>query len=108
MVIFDYSVTFFIYDVHYFSERNASMINSNSPIPLHFQLRKIIEKKIQLGLFKEKIPSERELMEEYDVSRSTVREAISQLVIDGIVEKIAWKRYFYLQKAYSLIGTEIL
>ncbi|PIC63380.1 GntR family transcriptional regulator [Sporosarcina sp. P13] len=63
------------------------MFNPNNPVPLHIQLRKSIEKKIKLGLFKEKIPSERELMETYDVSRSTVREAISQLVIDGILEK---------------------
>ncbi|WP_194841654.1 GntR family transcriptional regulator [Sporosarcina obsidiansis] len=63
------------------------MINPSNPVPLHIQLRKSIEKKIKQGLFKEKIPSERELMETYEVSRSTVREAISQLVIDGILEK---------------------
>lgn len=74
------------------------MINPSSPIPLHIQLRKIIEKKIQQGYFKEKIPSERELMEEYDVSRSTVREAISQLVIDGIVEKVHGKGTFISKK----------
>lgn len=69
------------------SEEVISVINPSSPVPLHIQLRKSIEQKITQGLFEEKIPSERELMETYNVSRSTVREAISQLVIDGILEK---------------------
>ena len=70
------------------------MINPNNSVPLHIQLRKSIEKKINQGLFKEKISSERELMENYEVSRSTVREAISQLVIDGILEKVHGKGTF--------------
>lgn len=74
------------------------MINSENPIPLHIQLRRLIEKKINQGVFKEKIPSERELMEEYNVSRSTVREAISQLVVDGIVEKRHGKGTFIARK----------
>ena len=73
------------------------MINPNHDVPLHIQLRKSIEKKIRQGLFKEKIPSERELMENYNVSRSTVREAVSQLVIDGILEKKHGKGTFISQ-----------
>lgn len=74
------------------------MINPDNPIPLHVQLRKIIEKKITEGNFREKIPSERELMEEYNISRSTVREAISQLVVDGVVEKRHGKGTFISKK----------
>ncbi|MFJ5767251.1 GntR family transcriptional regulator [Lysinibacillus sp. NPDC093210] len=74
------------------------MIHSNNPIPLHIQLRKMIEKKINQGIYTSKIPSERELMEEYSVSRSTVREAISQLVIDGIVEKRHGKGTYITRK----------
>lgn len=63
------------------------MLNPNQDEPLHIQLRKIIERNIRQGAFKEKIPSERQLMEKYNVSRSTVRKAVSHLVIDGILEK---------------------
>ncbi|TCP31554.1 GntR family transcriptional regulator [Scopulibacillus darangshiensis] len=62
-------------------------LDENNPIPLHVQLTNILEKQILDGLYKEKIPSERELMDMYDVSRSTVREAVSTLVQEGILEK---------------------
>ncbi|WP_409366758.1 GntR family transcriptional regulator [Lysinibacillus sp. 38-6] len=74
------------------------MISSNNPIPLHIQLRKIIEKNINQGIYKSKIPSERELMEAYSVSRSTVREAVSHLVNDGIVEKRHGKGTYIARK----------
>lgn len=79
-------------------KESKALINPDNPIPLHVQLRKIIEKKITQGSFKDKIPSERELMEEYNVSRSTVREAISQLVVDGVVEKRHGKGTFISKK----------
>ncbi|WP_085521949.1 GntR family transcriptional regulator [Tuberibacillus sp. Marseille-P3662] len=62
-------------------------LNQKSPLPLHAQLSQIIEKRVQEGYYTEQIPSERELMDEYNVSRSTVREAVSTLVQEGILEK---------------------
>lgn len=62
-------------------------LDFNNPIPLHVQLKKIIEDQILHGFYKDKIPSERELMDMYSVSRSTVREAVSILVREGILEK---------------------
>lgn len=56
-------------------------------IPLHIQLKEIIEKRVLTGEYSGRIPSERELLEEYHVSRSTVRQAIDHLVRDGILEK---------------------
>lgn len=62
-------------------------LDFNNPIPLHVQLKNILEDQILQGFYKDKIPSERELMDMYSVSRSTVREAVSILVREGIVEK---------------------
>jgi GntR family transcriptional regulator len=62
-------------------------LDYNSFIPLHIQLKEKIEKKIRKGIYKDQIPSERQLMEEYHTSRSTVREAIHLLVMEGILEK---------------------
>lgn len=59
---------------------------SNS-IPLHIQLKKIIEAQVTEGVLSEQIPSERQFMEDYNISRSTVREAINLLVREGILEK---------------------
>lgn len=69
-------------------------LNPKDPLPLHIQLRNKLEKLIKEGYYQEKIPSERELMEAYKVSRSTVREAVSHLVRDGILEKVHGKGTF--------------
>jgi len=62
-------------------------IDYNHPLPLHIQLKEFIEQQVAEGVFSGQIPSERQLMEKYNVSRSTVREAISLLVREGILEK---------------------
>lgn len=62
-------------------------LDPKNPIPLHVQLKEILKNEILQGDFKEKIPSERELMDKYSVSRSTVRQAISSLVHEGFLEK---------------------
>lgn len=62
-------------------------LDSNNPIPLHVQLKNILENQILQGYYKDKIPSERELIDMYSVSRSTVREAVSTLVREGVLEK---------------------
>jgi|SRR5690625_911153 len=61
-------------------------LNYINSVPLHIQLKKKIKDKILNREYTEKIPSERELMKEYYVSRSTVRQSISQLVQEGILE----------------------
>ena len=62
-------------------------LDYRSFIPLHIQLKEKIEEQIRNGVYKDQIPSERQLMEEYQTSRSTVREAINLLVLEGILEK---------------------
>ncbi|SFD89987.1 transcriptional regulator, GntR family [Lentibacillus persicus] len=62
-------------------------LNDESSISLHVQLKRIIENQIANGELTGKIPTEREFMEHYNVSRSTVREAVSLLVREGILEK---------------------
>ncbi|MFD2629642.1 GntR family transcriptional regulator [Oceanobacillus kapialis] len=69
-------------------------LNYTNSIPLHNQLREAIKKKIFDGKYTKKIPSERELMDEYYVSRSTVRQSINQLVNEGILEKRPGKGTF--------------
>ncbi|MFK2825118.1 GntR family transcriptional regulator [Bacillus sp. B190/17] len=74
-------------------------LNPKNPIPLHIQLRNKIEGLINEGHYRNKIPSERQLMDEYEVSRSTVREAVAHLVREGIVEKVHGKGTFISSKA---------
>ena len=54
-------------------------IDKESRVPLYYQLMDIIMEEIESGMLGEndKIPSERELCEKYDISRATVRQSIS-------------------------------
>jgi GntR family transcriptional regulator len=63
------------------------MLEENSIIPLYYQLKELIKEKIKGGSWAEgyKVPSERELMEVYHVSRATVRKALSELITEGFI-----------------------
>ena len=56
-----------------------------SPLPRYYQLREIIREKITSGHWAEGevIPSERELGEQYGLSRMTVRQSVMDLVKEG-------------------------
>mgnify|MGYP001267547364 CR=1 FL=1 len=62
-------------------------LDKDAHIPLHIQLKNEIERKIMNGELADQIPSEREFMQKYNVSRSTVREAITSLVREGVLVK---------------------
>lgn len=65
------------------------MINKKSQIPVYIQLKDIILSKIKEGVWLEGecIASERELVESYGVSRMTIRQALGELVQEGILIK---------------------
>jgi len=60
-------------------------LDDNSPVPLYYQLENIIRKRIEECIYKvdEKIPSERTLSEELNISRMTISKAINNLVEEG-------------------------
>ncbi|MBP3037904.1 GntR family transcriptional regulator [Bacillaceae bacterium Marseille-Q3522] len=61
------------------------MINKQSPVPIYYQLEEEIKEQIENGTLQEgdTIPSEREYAERYQISRMTVRQALTNLVNDG-------------------------
>ncbi|MGE4533615.1 GntR family transcriptional regulator [Halomonas sp.] len=63
-------------------------VDKTSPMPLYLQLAEILQRHIDSGELAQgdPLPSERVLRETYDVSRSTVREAVLHLKQKGIVE----------------------
>lgn len=77
------------------------MKNSFNKIPLYYQIAANIDDKIEEGVFEkgDKIPSERELCNLYNVSRMTVRLAIDELVRQGKLEKVQGKGTFVLNKS---------
>ncbi|MGZ3667723.1 MAG: GntR family transcriptional regulator, partial [Ktedonobacterales bacterium] len=63
-----------------------STIYRNSPVPRYHQLKEILRERIRSGEWKpgDLIPSERELSETYRISRMTARQAITDLVNEGV------------------------
>lgn len=71
-------------------------IDKNSPIPVYYQLKEDIKEKINNGIWKvgQCIDSERELSEDYNVSRMTVRQALGELVREGLLVREKGKGTF--------------
>lgn len=65
------------------------MLSKDSPMPLYYQLKEEIKHKIKSGYIQpgEKLPSENEMISQYGIGRLTIREALSQLVNEGYLEK---------------------
>lgn len=72
------------------------MINKFNNIPLYLQLKDLIIEKIENNEYPQntQIPSEMELCEKYDISRPTVRQAISELTSSGYLYKEKGKGTF--------------
>ncbi len=62
-------------------------IDKKSPIPAYFQLKNMLLEQIRDGEYPEGslIPSERDLGEGLGISRMTVRQALNQLVAEGVL-----------------------
>jgi GntR family transcriptional regulator len=67
--------------------RRDEGIDKNSPVPMYYQIMNLLREKIAEGEYPvdSTLPPERELVETYKVSRMTVRQAISELVNEGIL-----------------------
>lgn len=72
------------------------MIDKTSPVPLYFQVKEDIKKKIQEEMYTEgdALPSEIALIDLYKVSRTTIRQAVEQLVNEGFLERKRGKGTF--------------
>lgn len=62
---------------------------ASSRIPLYYQLENVLREKITSGAYAggDRLPTEIELIEEYKVSRITVRQALSALADEGLIER---------------------
>jgi len=72
------------------------LIKKDSPIPYYFQLEEILREEIESGKWTpgQQIPSESELCEILDVSRTVVRQALNELVNEGLLYRRRGKGTF--------------
>ncbi len=61
----------------------------SSRVPLYYQLENLLREKITSGFFVagDRLPTESELTTQYSVSRITVRQALSALADEGLIER---------------------
>ncbi|WP_446898445.1 GntR family transcriptional regulator [Clostridium sp. LBM24168] len=66
-----------------------NIVDSSNNVTLYIQIKNILAYRIEKGIWTlgDLIPTEQELMKEFNVSRTTIRQAISLLVQDGFLEK---------------------
>lgn len=87
----------------------SKQINPDSMVPMYKQIVGLLSEKVENGELKagDKLPSEAELMEEYSVSRITIRSAISELEEAGLVIRSRGKGTFVASKKtmYSVDDT---
>lgn len=74
-------------------------IDKSVPIPLYFQLKTLILEEIKAGNYKvgSIIPTEKEFSDAFLISRTTVRQAITELVQEGWLYRIKSKGTFIAQ-----------
>jgi len=72
------------------------MLDERSPVPLYYQLQEIVRARIERGEWQpgQQLPPEAELCKEFNLSRGTVRQALSELVREGMLHRRRGKGSF--------------
>lgn len=72
------------------------MLDERSPVPLYYQLQEIIRARIGSGQWGpgQQVPPEAELCKEFNLSRGTVRQALADLVREGMLHRRRGKGSF--------------
>ena len=68
---------------------DARRIDRESPLPLYFQLASLLEDEITSGRWHSgvRLPSEPEMCEQYGLSRTTIRQALTRLEQRGLIQR---------------------
>lgn len=74
----------------------TNLVDRRAPLPLYHQLKQALVDDIERrGLTAgDRLPTEAEIERRYRVSRSTIRQALRDLVVEGVVERIQGKGTF--------------
>ncbi|MBK8049888.1 MAG: GntR family transcriptional regulator [Anaerolineales bacterium] len=66
-----------------------SVIDKSSPVPLHHQLELFLRRGIESGLFgpHDTLPTEQELQDYFQLSRTPIRQALARLAADGLIDR---------------------
>lgn len=73
---------------------NSRQLNKNIPVPLYYQLKQHLRNYISRCSDGELIPTELELCRHFEVSRPTVRQAVTELASEGLLHRSKGKGTF--------------
>jgi GntR family transcriptional regulator len=78
------------------TELPEAAIDRSSPVPFYFQLKKVLAEEIGSGrwVMGDRLPSEGAICEHFSVSRTTVRQALAELTLEGLLRKEKGKGTF--------------
>ena len=67
----------------------TSRIDRTSPVPFYFQLKKTLAEEILAGRWSpgDRLPSEPAICDHFEVSRTTVRQALAELEAEGMIQR---------------------
>ncbi|HZS77947.1 MAG TPA: GntR family transcriptional regulator [Ktedonobacteraceae bacterium] len=84
-------------------------LERSNPLPLYYQLKEVLKQQIRSGHLAPHtaIPSEPELVSKYQVSRATVRQALSELVNEGLLYRQHGRGTFVCEPRVQQNVTEI-
>ena len=83
------------------------MMNYDSRSPLYMQVQRYIQHRIEQGELQphERIPTEKELMDQFQVSRITVVNALASLVKEGIIYRVPGRGSFVAEPQSTAVQT---
>lgn len=75
---------------------DPTQVEKDSPVPLYYQLAEALKAEIEEGEYEphQKIPTERELSEQFGVSRMTARKALTEIESEGYIYRSQGKGSF--------------
>jgi GntR family transcriptional regulator len=84
-------------------------LERSNPLPLYYQLKEVLKQQIRSGHLAphSAIPSEPELVTSYHVSRATVRQALSELVHEGLLYRQHGKGTFVCEPRVQQTVSEL-
>lgn len=80
-----------------------SVIDRDVPIPAYYQLKQLIKAQIEEGDLQpgDRLPTEAELCEQYNLSRTPVRQALKELVFEGLLTRTPGRGTFVAQSTQA-------
>ncbi|HJT58354.1 MAG TPA: GntR family transcriptional regulator [Ktedonobacteraceae bacterium] len=84
-------------------------LERSNPLPLYYQLKEVLRQQIRAGHLAphSAIPSEPELVASYHVSRATVRQALTELVHEGLLYRLHGKGTFVCEPRVQQTVSEL-